>query len=104
MKISKETFVNAVNTAKEFEDSLFSLYGLGIDVVEFCSKNDVTSTLIEVLDEVTGGGDLVSYYAYELDFGRKWKEDSFSDDNGSIDISTPEKLYEALVDLGGFDE
>ena len=104
MKISKDTFVKAINTAKEFEDSLFGLYGLGIDVVEFCGKNDITSTLIEVLDEVTGGGDLVSYYAYELDFGREWKADSFSDDNGSIDISTPEKLYDALVDFGDLNE
>ena len=41
----------------------------------------------------------ISYFIYDLEFGSKWTEDSIWDENeNSIDISTPEKLYDYLIE------
>lgn len=39
----------------------------------------------------------ISYFVYELDYGREYREGCVSDKNGNIDISTPEKLYDYLM-------
>ena len=40
----------------------------------------------------------ISYFIYELDYGREYQEGCVSDKNGNIDISTPEKLLKLLED------
>ena len=42
--------------------------------------------------------DMISYFIYELDYGKKYKAGCVLDENmNEIDLSTPEKLYDYLV-------
>ena len=51
--------------------------------------------LLEKLMQDSAGN--ISYFIYELDYGKEYREDCVSDKNGNIDISTPEKLYDYLM-------
>lgn len=43
--------------------------------------------------------DIVSWYLYENDFGNKIKKDSITDLEGNnIDVTTPEKLYDYIIE------
>ena len=42
-------------------------------------------------------GEDISYFIYELDYGRDYKHGCVADDNGIVDMGTPEALYELLV-------
>lgn len=42
--------------------------------------------------------DWISYFIYELEFGKKWEPGMITDVDGSdIDLSTSEKLYDFLI-------
>ena len=45
----------------------------------------------------------ISYFIYELDYGREYHEGCMSGKNGNVDISTPEKLYDFLMAEYGVD-
>ena len=40
--------------------------------------------------------DLISWWIYELDYGRNFKMGDLIDNGVEIDLSTPEKLYDYL--------
>lgn len=84
----------------------------------FGNNDGLIDSYITLLKESTGDSEedsLIEYFIYELDFGTKWTEDSFTVYDESIDISTSEKLfyylekeslgynnYEARIDLESF--
>lgn len=39
----------------------------------------------------------LSYFIYELNYGREYQEGCVSDNHGNVDISTLEKLYDYLM-------
>lgn len=42
--------------------------------------------------------DWISYFIYELEFGKKWEPGTITDSDGSdMDLSTSEKLYDFLL-------
>lgn len=96
MKISKETFVKAINRMMSFEDAIIDLYNMGINVVEFSSHHDIVDAFVSTLDEITNSEEWIAYYCFELDFGRKHGDESVSVNGEYVDISTPEKLYNFL--------
>lgn len=53
---------------------------------------------IELLSEIMHDEDKdISYFCWELGFGKNWKPGAIIDKNGlSVDFSTPEKLYDYL--------
>lgn len=67
----------------------------------------LTNTLLEVIHEGMGdtfrdkaGMTWTEYFCFEIDFGRQYKPGMVRDkDNINIDISTPAKLYDFLIDL-----
>lgn len=65
--------------------------GAGLQI----SHEGIVVKLLEKLMQDRGG--IISYFIYELDFGREYREGCVSDNNGNIDISTPEKLYDLLM-------
>jgi len=101
INISKEDFCKAINRLKESQDQLIE-----IDRVlgAVCNLGDLSDTVIKLLEKLTDAyindqfGSDISYFCWELDFGRNWTPDSITDmDDNPIDISTPEKLYDYLV-------
>lgn len=65
--------------------------GAGLQI----SHEGIVVKLLEKLMQDRGGN--ISFFIYELDFGREYREGCVSDKNGNIDISTPEKLYDLLM-------
>ena len=59
------------------------------------SHEGIVVKLLEKLMQDSIGN--ISYFIYELDYGREYQEGCISDKSGNIDISTPEKLYDYLV-------
>lgn len=66
--------------------------GAGLQI----SHEGIVVKLLEKL--LRDGFGNVSYYIYELDYGKEYRQGCISDERGeNIDMSTPEKLYDYLV-------
>lgn len=104
--ISKDSFVKALDEVKKVDD-----YQNGLN--DFLENNgadgyvyqpDCTSIVIELLEEIFGlkqddcGYTDISYFVYELEFGKKFKMGEVKDDDGNdLDFSSAEKLYDYLT-------
>ena len=105
--LAKQEFVDIINRlreATELVDKVEELFRNSRDNLEcdFCngaglqiSHEGIVVNLLEKMMQDRGGN--VSYFIYELDYGREYREGCVSDNNGNIDISTPEKLYDLLM-------
>lgn len=101
--MSKEDFANyirqiqkAYDYAEDCEDGFLVRY----NSVYFMQP---TTKLLDKLfnsyweDQEYYGGD-IEYFCYELNFGRDYNDGDIVDKDGNnIDLSTPEKLYDFLV-------
>lgn len=104
--LSKKEFTKIINKLKnidELENNVNSLFRKSnndmIRDFSYCMISASNSALIRILEKMFKDDDeFISYYIYELDYGKEYKEGSIIDkDNKPIDISTPEKLYDYLI-------
>lgn len=105
--LTKQEFVDILNRlreATELVDKVEELFRDSRDNLEcdFCngaglqiSHEGIVVKLLEKMMQDSVGN--ISYFIYELDYGREYKDGCVSDNNGNIDISTPEKLYDFLM-------
>ena len=105
--LTKQEFVDILGRlreAAELVDKVEELFRNSRDNLEcdFCngaglqiSHEGIVVKLLEKLMKDSFGN--ISYFIYELDYGREYREGCISDENGNIDISTPEKLYDFLM-------
>lgn len=99
--ISKETFINGINTYKEAVDFLRRLDNMGLDFYDtsLCSSLD---TLFDMwLNEITGeaGGDLVYWWIFE-DVEKK----IYDDDKVVATLDTAEDLYNYMKENNYFND
>ena len=105
--LSKEIFVKAMKALQAMDEAEMTLDDTSngaIRLFEWKPYSDLLATYIQVLEDAMGietndeyGSD-ISYFIYELDYGKKWTTDSITTSDGeSIDISTAEKLYDYLI-------
>ncbi len=97
--------LNRLREATELVDKVEELFRNSRDNLEcdFCngaglqiSHEGIVVKLLEKLMQDSVGN--ISYFIYELDYSREYREGCVSDNNGNIDISTPEKLYDLLME------
>ena len=105
--LTKQEFVDILSRlreATELVDKVEELFRDSRENLEcdFCndaglqiSHEGIVVKLLERLMRDNAGN--ISYFIYELDYGREYREGCVSDKNGNIDISTPEKLYDYLM-------
>lgn len=105
--LTKQEFVDILNRlreATELVDNVEELFRNSRDNLEcdFCngaglqiSHEGIVVKLLEKLMRDSFGN--ISYFIYELDYGKEYREGCVSDENGNIDISIPEKLYDFLM-------
>lgn len=105
--LTKQDFVEILDRlrkATELVDKVEELFRGNRENLEcdFCngaglqiSHEGIVVKLLEKLMQDSFGN--ISYFIYELDYGREYQEGCVSDKNGNIDISTPEKLYDFLM-------
>ncbi len=103
MVINKELFIEVIEDAKKSDDYQNwlnkQLQSNGVEGYIF--QPNCVDSLIKLLHNILGdkdADDTISYFVFELDYGRKWKEGMITDSNGKdIDLSTSEKLYNYLL-------
>lgn len=105
--LTKQEFVDILNRLCEatgLVDKVEELFRNSRDNLEcdFCngaglqiSHEGIVVKLLEKLMQDSVGN--ITYFIYELDYGREYQEGCVSDNNGNIDIGTPEKLYDYLM-------
>ncbi len=105
--LAKEEFVDIINRLRESSelvDKVDDLFRKSRDNIEcdFCngaglqiSHEGIVVNLLEKL--MQDKDENISYFIYELDYGRDYQEGCISDNNVNIDIGTAEKLYDYLI-------
>ena len=104
--ITKERFVEIINRLENYnklQEKMNGLFDECIDNKEndFCNAGSICigheSVVVELLENMFDT-DMISYWIYELDYGREYKDGYVQDGEGNnIDISTLEKLYDYLI-------
>lgn len=105
--LTKEEFVDIINRLRESSelvDKVNELFRKSRENIEcdFCngaglqiSHEGIVVNLLEKL--MRDKYENISYFIYELNFGDEYQEGCIYDDNGNIDISTADKLYDYLM-------
>lgn len=106
MIISKDKFVEIINRLKNYnnlQNKINDLFRDNIDnkEMDFINAGSICighESVVVYLLERMFDTDMISYFIYELDYGKKYKAGCVLDENmNEIDLSTPEKLYDYLV-------
>ena len=100
--MTKNVFIETINFMKTRHDNeivinnyLSTEFGDAI----FYPYSNYEAQMIKVLEDIfSDTGEWISYYIYELDFGRQWKTGCITEDGKDIPLSTPEELYDMLSD------
>ena len=100
--ISKEDFIAIIEDIKGVNDYHNGLNNYfrksGVDGYIF--QPDCTASVIKLLHNIFGEADRdewIDYFCFELDFGKKWKEGTITEKDGTdIKLETPEDLYNYL--------
>lgn len=105
--ITKEEFVDIINKLRETSDlvdKVDTLFRESRENVEcdFCNAASLQIShepiVVNLLQKIMRDkGEDISYFIYELDYGRDYKHGSVTDSNGIVDMGTPEALYELLI-------
>ena len=104
--ITKERFVEIINRLENYnklQEQINSLFDKWIDNKEndFCNAGSICighESVVVYLLEKMFDTDMISYWIYELDYGKEYKDGYVQDGEGNIiDISTVEKLYDYLI-------
>lgn len=87
-------FVDEVNTkARKLNDAIISDF-FNASSLSISHENIV----VRLLENMFNDKDIISWWLYELDYGRKYEKGCFQDENGlDIDISSAKKLYDYLI-------
>ena len=104
--ISKERFVQIIKRLENYNKLQENINGLFDECIEtkendFCNAGSICigheSVVVELLENMFDT-DMISYWIYELDYGRNYKDGYVQDGEGNIiDLSTLEKLYDYLL-------
>lgn len=106
MIISKEKFVEIINRLRDYndlQDKIDDLFKDNIDNKErdFMNAGSICigheSVVVYLLEKIFDT-DMISYWIYELNYGKEYTDGCVLDENmNEIDLSTAEKLYDCLV-------
>ena len=100
MEISKEQFIKVIDRLQKHMQKVDEIEKILGVVFDFYLLDDTVVELLELLMDVEVDetySSTLSWWIYELNFGKKWKSDSLIVDGKSIDLSTAEKLYDFLT-------
>ena len=98
--LTKNEFCKIIKKLEQTSDKQSEICHVLDAVVDTGDLSDIVVDLLNKLMNVESNdiyGSDISYFCWELDFGKKWTPNSITDmDGNSIDISTAEKLYDYL--------
>ena len=104
--ITKERFIQIIKRLENYNKLQENINGLFDECIEtkesdFCNAGSICigheSVVVELLENMFNT-DMISYWIYELDYWRKYRDGCVRDGEGNnVDISTLEKLYDYLI-------
>lgn len=103
--ITKKHFVDIINKLKEVNDFVNETNDRArklSDAVmsDFFNAQSLSisheNIVVELLEDMFNDSDIIGWWLYELDYGRKFKMGDLVDNGVEIDLSTSEKLYDYL--------
>ena len=111
-KLSKELFcktIERLRVASDLQDKVNELFRESRENIDCDFMNAAAlqisheSSVIDLLEILMDDqAEDISYFIYELDYGRKYEPGMITDENDKdIDFSTTEKLYDYLVQYNG---
>ena len=99
--MTKEEFCRVLNKLRTHRAKIDAVEDILGVVLEDSLEDVVIDLLNEIMDlkgtETPEYGTDIDFFVYELDYGEKWDENSIKVDGETVDISTPEKLYDYLT-------
>ena len=105
MSLSLEQFKKHIGVIQKLDEDMRRVHDamqiLDPDFGGFCISR-VESALIDLLYDVMGDtcDTWISYWIYDLDYGKNWKPDSVKEKDGTvIPLKTAEDLYTHLIKL-----
>lgn len=108
MIISRDEFVKIIKRLRDYNDLQHEINNLFKNSIDN-RENDFTNAgsicvghetiVVKLLENMFNDNtNLISWWIYEQDYGRTVSIDDIQDENGSdIDLTTPEKLYDYLI-------
>lgn len=106
MIISKDKFIEIINRLKSYNELQGKINDLFKDNIDNRERDFINAgsicigheSVVVYLLERMFDTDMISYFIYELDYGKKYKAGCVLDENmNEIDLSTAEKMYDYLV-------
>lgn len=108
--INKEKFIKIIESLKETDDLVTNVNqqlkgsreskisnGMNAASLMICHEDIV----VDLLQDIFNDKDIINYWLYELNYGRKYKKGCITKPNGKIiDISNSGKLYDYLKKVG----
>ena len=87
-------FVNETNKkAKKLNDAIISDF---YNTMSLSISHE--NIVVKLLENMFNDKDIISWWLYELDYGKEFKKGYLKDENGlDIDVSTAGKLYDYLI-------
>lgn len=105
--IDKKEFVDIINKLKEVNDFVDETNDRArklndATISDFFNAISLSisheNIVVKLLEKMFNDNDIISWWLYELDYGRRYRKGCFQDGKGkNINISTPEKLYDYLT-------
>lgn len=106
MLINKRDFIEIINRLQNYnqlQDEINDLFNGLLDNREqdFCNAGSICigheSVVLKLLEKMFETA-LISWWIYDLDYGKKYKKGCLVYDNKNINVSTADKLYDVLIE------
>ena len=108
--ITKQEFIKIINNLKEVNDFVYETNRRAEKlndaiISDFYNTMSLSisheNTVVQLLENMFNDKDIISWWLYELDYGREFKKGYLKDENGfDIDVSSAGKLYDYLIKNG----
>lgn len=107
MLISKEEFVEIINRLKDTDDAVDKANEIFNNTIDSRISDYMNSAslmichediVVTLLEKIFNDKDTLSWWLYERNYGRDFKIGDLIDNNKKIDLRTPDKLYDYLVE------
>ena len=105
--ITREEFIKIINNLKKVDDFVKETNNKAWElndaiISDFFNASSLSisheNIVVRLLENMFNDKDIISWWLYELDYGRKYKRDCIQDCNGkNIDVSNAGKLYDYLI-------
>lgn len=105
MLVNKNDFIEIINRLENYtklQDKINNLFEELLDNSEndFCNAGSICigheGIVIKLLENMFET-DLLSWWIYELNYGKEYKSGFLIEDDKEIDVSTADKLYDVLI-------